>query len=862
MTESTEGTVDGLTAAPSGLPQLQTRLGIALVVAWPGSSELDETRLALCERRTRERVVAAGGIVVGPLLTERVAWFPAHAASAALDAALDLVALSGAAVGLGLGSTTWCVGPAGEVLACAGPALDGALARARAAAVGQVLAEPGLTAHDAGRLLLETLPAGVLVRGLKPPSMHLVPPMIAGHEVPFVARDAELAAIASALAHVETTRQPHWVVISGPAGAGKSALVAEWARRALADRRVQLELGVETEPAAPYASFAALIRARAKARVEDDVEALVRRFERALEGSEAHSRTLAALCSAESTALASRGHLLEALAAWFSAIARRSTTLLWLDAGVALSRATVALLSHLVAHVTDAALLIVTTSRESPDATCPNETAAVTRLVLGALDLAATERVASAWLQPVAPPPRRLGAELATRAAGLPGAVGAMVTALVDTGAIDVSVRPWRVANSRAWRQQLASPADRWALLRLESVPPVHRDLVAAAAVARVALDGSLLCALVPGATLADLAELLGRGLLERVDGERLRVEPALGHGLREYLPSRQRGELARRLADIHDSRADQAHLPADVWREAGRPARALAELRRAAQQAMRLRAPADAAAALEEALELVGPEDLESRLALLADLAEQRVLAAQLGEALAIAVPERALPDARVARIHLWRGWAFEHRGQLDAALASFERARDAAPFTDALLHAATTTGAAAVLVKLGRAEEALDRLDAVVIAGDSAAKHRARSNAERVRGHAELRSGRLPSARAAYQRAHEAALLAVATEETVDALNALGACDFFSGDLAGAHDVFTHALDLAARWDLVHVEGYLVTNLAEVALARGDARTAEDLARRALALHQSLANQEGVAESERLLAASQRPP
>ena len=87
-------------------------------------------------------------------------------------------------------------------------------------------------------------------------------------------------------------------------------------------------------------------------------------------------------------------------------------------------------------------------------------------------------------------------------------------------------------------------------------------------------------------------------------------------------------------------------------------------------------------------------------------------------------------------------------------------------------------------------------------------------------------------------------------------DPLNGLAALHYFAGDLVRAEAAFREALRAAERWDLVHVEGYVLINLGEVILKRGDSDAATITLRVALARHEVLGNDEGVAESQRLLA------
>ncbi len=212
-----------------------------------------------------------------------------------------------------------------------------------------------------------------------------------------------------------------------------------------------------------------------------------------------------------------------------------------------------------------------------------------------------------------------------------------------------------------------------------------------------------------------------------------------------------------------------------------------------------------------------------------------------------------RGLPELEAAA-SLALGWTLEHRGQLDAAAAAFGRAAE-----DTAHRREAWVGAASVAVKAGRLDDALRTLDlAGAATSTECGEERARlgSTIERLRGHAHLRAGARAAAASAYALAERRAVEGGAAEEQVDALNGLGALHFFAGELARAEGTFRDALEAAERWDLVHVEGYALTNLAEVLLAQGRAAEAAPRLETALARHAALENDEGVTESARLLA------
>jgi class 3 adenylate cyclase/tetratricopeptide (TPR) repeat protein len=538
------------------------------------------------------------------------------------------------------------------------------------------------------------------------------------HEGRIVGREAQLDLLDAALRRVEAQRRPCLVVLTGPAGIGKSRLVAEMAVRmsetagVLRGRCLPYGRGITFWPLVDIAREAAAIQ-------DGDDPYEVRRKLAAFVGDEAVAdRVMAAmgLAGADQFPLGElfwgARKLLEAAAG------PRPLTVVLED----LHWAETSLLEF-VRHVLDSAavpLLVVATARETfrdrADWTDPPGMEHVALQPLGPAALA--EIIGDALGHGVLDD--RVGARIVETADGNPLFVRQLISMLVADGHLRRSADRWVATADIA---ELELPPTIQALLdaRLDRLAPAARAVIGPASVVGLEFTPAAVAAMVPEATPEDvgrhLRELVQLDLVHPADDgsggagfrfHHITVRDAAYRALlkrdRAVLHERfvawaQTGMRAREeageLDEIVGYHLEQAHRYLDALgplddHARGLGARAAHRLVRAGQRAF-ARGDMPAAANLLRRTAGLLPEDDHDRLALLPDLGEALIDTGEfawaqifLDEAVRRAHDARLAAHARIVAVRARQhaadptGWSDEAVREARAAVPIFERAGD----------------------------------------------------------------------------------------------------------------------------------------------------------------------------------------
>lgn len=912
MTRSTESTLTSGTWAAPDSPGRRLASGVLLHIrlestnADGADADGDATELAtalesLAALVTRT-VSAHSGTVIGPITTELRAWFGTASAAIAEDAADAALALRSvlqaarawprlrslnlvARLGLDAGELVF-VGPPGEPPSLVhGPPLLGARALAESAGAFVLKASAGVVRRLRGGWITRGDASGAEIVGRAVPSALLGPFTFLGVATQLVGREREAEILRAALDATSHTGAA-LLVLTGPPGVGKTRLVSEvvagWQAAQLATIDVlQARTGAHF---GSYGPLAIALRQRARIRDADPAATAARRFVSVLTPTTAAEEVLgiatalATLVGAIGDHLSDydvsdydaypRGWLFDALVTWYRGASTGRPLVVFLDGLDAMPPPVLDALEHLLSRLGEARVLFVATANDPPSLDRFGRHRA-SELVVGRLEPAVTEALASYLLRCAEHVPARLIREVAEFSGGLPLAVEEALRDLAASGRLRTEARPWRIEGRRGLVLRPADAVTDAYAARIAMLTEAQREALAAVAVSPAHLD-----VLGPTLGIDGLEALLQRGFLESrgdvggaSEGASFTVaHPAVAEAALRALPPARRADLHRSVAARleHAGLATAPKILADHWSLAGDHARALTHRLRHAEQVLRQRTPGEAARVIAAAIATLDqlpqtPENDAVRERLIGSQVEQLVLAAELDTAVELGGREGPrLPrrGAATARLHLWTGWAFEHSGRLAEARAAFEQASDAMPDADGELAVAILTGTLAVASRLGGGPEVGARLEARLATDTAGVSSRTQSAAHRLIGNLALREGRFPDARRAYERAHELALAAHAPEEVADALNALVAVLVLMGEFAAATALSETGLREAERWDLAHVKAYLLTNLAEAHLGLGQTAPAIDAATRALAAHLHVGNEEGVGESHRLLA------
>jgi tetratricopeptide (TPR) repeat protein len=864
-------------------PPTVTMAAVLTVTLAERTSASDDLEGAACSwlallGRLVETAARRGGEVVIATPERVVMVFAADEGTSASERALDA------------GRTAIAVAEASELVssvaagADVGPVAVGYVG-AHVVAVGDALARSAALATAAGQLrVTKALGTQVLrhvvlspdgdcfrVAGHRAGLERLVGTSIGRAPLPFVGRTGELEQAEWFALEALRRHSLGLVRVSGPAGAGTSRFLAELAARVGRQETRLLVVGAAVS-GGEHSEIDGLLRVvagQARVRANEPEELAARRFERWLDADGTDARTLARMVAegVDRVPATDRNH---ALVTALQRLGSTGPTLLLFDGQLELAG-----LRAVFAALGDGRSLglVVLASGRAPAVESAGGAVRTLNVTLGPWSQADTEALVRTALAPALDIPRWLLREVVRLSDGLPLVVDELLLALEAAGTIDTATKPWRIGAAPT---DLAAPTslDHLALGRALRLVARDRRAADAAAVLGDTVTPEALAALGISDPRARLDALVVAGVLAQgADEQWVFTRSTMSEALRRALGVRRARRLHRAAGDWVARRANDPRawaLAAHHYALAGEADLALPFAERAAARAAETPRPTEAVARCRVAVELAtitaqrsGTPEAGARLAeACVRLAEQLRRAGQLDLAGAEAKRAQLLADtdARRAEAHVALGWVLEHQGRLELAAEAFAAAYEVAE-ARSRTHSSAAQGLASVRIKSGQLLEALDLLASAAgdepligVSGLEAAK--LRSTRLRLEGHARLRQGQLADAERAYRAAVASALDGGAAEEEVDALNGLGALRFFGGDLAGAEAIFTEALHAAERWDLVHVEGYVQTNLAEAQLRLGKTEEAAGRLRVARARHTALGNDEGVAEAARLLA------
>lgn len=676
-----------------------------------------------------------------------------------------------------------------------------------------------------------------------------VPPPLAAPAGPFVGRDAERRILADAW---QAARSGHGgvVVVSGEAGLGKSRLVADLAAGVAAEAHVWIGRCHEATSQAPYAPIVEALRAGMPA---DALAALpvdrvwLREIARLLPELGEH---LSDGRNAPLDGLRDRDRLFEAVAAVVDAAAEAMPVLLVVEDLHWADESSLALLATLARRAPERTCLIVGTVR---DAEVPLDVRPLVRslarsgraLPLEALSAADTAQLVQA-LSGADAPAAHFGAQLVRRTGGNPYFIVETLRALFEQGTLSAA------ADGHGWTTTAAAAEDDYADLpvpetvghivdaRLERLDDDARTLADAASVLRRDIEFEVVqraSGLPAPAALDALDALLAAGLWREADHGAMAARYDFTHALvrdRIYgrLSSARRQYLHRQIAGlIETGAADEPDRIAYHYLRGGVRDRACAWSLKAGDAALAVYAAENALAHFRTARQLATqPEEHHAALSgaghAFVALGRSREAVLTYTEALAQA------PDA-AARAELERciGRAHERRGEFDAAIDAYLRARDhlrSQPATLAALR--TADGLATVYVRLGRVDEALaigrDALTVIAVSTALTAAERDQAEAwlRNTLGMACLHGNRYDEARANLTRSLELkrALHDRLGEATV--LNNLGVVHYHAGDDEAALARYAESLAIKVAIADHYGRAIALTNLAliETHLAR----------------------------------------
>lgn len=741
---------------------------------------------------------------------------------------------------------------------------------------------------------------------------------IYGVPIEMQGRDPELRSLHAALELTLSTRHPQLVMVSGPAGLGKTRLVNEFIKAIEELSEVFFyESGrcTAARSASPYEPFAQAIRARSRIQSKDNAEqARIKldlylrhflEFEDQDQEEATVLRTLLELFLGFDTHTDTQVHgeevqrarLFEGIRLLYSRLSRvgDAPILFVLEDFQWSSAPTRALLGHLLAWLDVPILFLVVTrepeSLQSDVASALASTAHSTlaHIPLDPLDDTHSEQLIRHMLRRLVTIPSWLVSNIASLADGVPLIMEETVHDLIDDGTLVIDSDRWELHQAAHTSEQFQLPKTVEQLFegRLDRLEPELRTVLEAASVCGRRFWPQLLSTLTDGAIRAEkLAELVRRGFFRELgelwvedESDFAFTQLAIQQVVYRSLSPRRRQNLHRitaRWLVLHASR-QVSGVDASIgyhYREAGVLEQALPYELRAVEHAKSMRALESVIEHLEHCrnilLELLPshPDRLELAADVHAQLVRQLVLAGKLQRAIEVAEGATSIapPASHAAYIDIWRGWALERLGRYAEALTAF---LDARRHLDGLEDAAlpellARTGEAGARAKLGDAEASVRVLQKALQATPDqipeaklAEWKAALSTACRMYANAQLRNGAFDAAEGAYQKAYSMADAAVAPVLVIEALNGLGALNYYREQLEDAESTWRSALEIAEKWELLQHQALVLNNLGELLYARGKTADALLALRRAEALHHYLSSDEGLADTCRLIAA-----
>ena len=654
-----------------------------------------------------------------------------------------------------------------------------------------------------------------------------------------VGRESERTALGVALATVRAGGSAV-VRVAGPAGSGKSRLLAELRREAVASRVEVVELIGASHAQSPYRCLQPLVGAALRARYPQQ-GTMVDRLGRLERDPDAPApASLTAVLSGRPGAGADLGQrvpdavprqLAGAAGAWVADLARRGPLVLLADGLHQIDPPSRDVLDQIAAERIPRVLLCLSGRDRPGDGRPPDDVV----LRLDELDAAAVRDLVAAELRLV--PDERLLRYVGDRCQGNPLMIRETVRQLRSDGLLDAQHGHVRLTAGAATR---SVPATLAALLaaRLDSLPQPALRLATTAAVIGYVVPADLLVEvadLPPAVVVTRVAELVEAGVIHAgadlaptAPAGPLRFDSALVRDvLYARLTTRRRQALHARVADAIGEPAEPSDETVALLAEhrflAGDLVGALPWLRRAADHARRLFAQDTAAHTLGNAVQAArqaGPDQLPG---LLTELAEVRAERGEYDRAEQLYEEARALGnDARA-----WAGEAavLRRQGRYDAALALLARSAAAEPVGDRRLVAYEQGWTLSVSGDLQGCIEASRRGLAL---GDPDDRVAGLILLQLVR--AETLLGDLTLARTHADRAIANLEQAADLAGQCTAFRLLGSLEQSAGELDDAAATLEKGLELALRTGLVEEIGGCQINLGLVHADRGDHRAAEE--------------------------------
>ncbi|MDP6943102.1 MAG: tetratricopeptide repeat protein, partial [Myxococcota bacterium] len=714
-------------------------------------------------------------------------------------------------------------------------------------------------------------------------------------------------------------RQLHTVHLYGPAGVGKTRVVWDflaWNEERPDSFFLDVGRCTQGHHHGPYEPILQALRTRAGLAESEGAEAVrtkarhfVRRYlaEDATQLTEEDERFVVLLeelfglteeptggdtsqILAEETG---RSQLFDRIAALYRRLSERLPLTVFIDDFQWASSPTRALIGALLSRLTDTPTFFVLVSRvDEPDGeppSLPTDPAHVTPVRLAPLPRRDAERLTRHALRALVEVPEPLVRAICDLAQGIPLIIEETIHDLIDAGVILVERKHWRLGTTTVGRLRLPRTVEQLLVGRVNKLPVPLREALEVAAVAGKRFWPEQLHSLVEGAEEAGLlVELVQRGFV--TPRRELELEGMVDYGFCQLamqeavygLVARpRRSELHRQVASWLEARVKSSSVCLDDelghhYQQAGEHDLALRCLERAAKRAAMMYAIDEAVSHTEACLTLyqsqTGGDPKEQRrriaetqttLVHLLTLSGDLPRAVQLAdEALSAAADHPEETDTWTTQLVVRKANVLMSMGRYREAADAFDAAVDALVDVDyPALELKAHTGRAIMQARLGDAGRGVEMAQAALDTYGERVLEDLRGQAElsgayRTLGHCELWRGRHAAAREAYDEAFKLAVAANAPELIIEALNGRAAYAFFLGHHDDADTHWRQALEIAQRWDLVHLQLVIYNNIGELAVHRGDRDEALTLLARAEALGRFLGSDDALADTHRNLA------
>jgi len=741
----------------------------------------------------------------------------------------------------------------------------------------------------------EPVPIYVVLRA-RPRASRLASRGVEGIETRMVGREAELARLQETLRTAIKRRETQFVTVVGEAGVGKSRLLYEFdSWIALLLERISHFKGQADQRMGnmPYFLIRDLFSFRFE--IQDNDPALVARekLERGItefmgaDGLE-KAHFIGHLIGFDfSTSPYLRGILGDArqvrdrafyyITQFFTAVAQRNPTVIFLEDIHWANEGSLDLIDHLARECQNVPLLIVCLTRPSLFERRPSwgeRHAAHTRLELRPLSEEHSHQLVAEILRKVDQIPPDLWNLIVSRAEGNPFYMEEFIKVLIDDGVIVTGPEQWQVRPERLTRVRVPPTMIGVLQARLDRLRPMEREVLQrASVVGRVFWDGAVMriCESVDGrmdrdeirAALQALCrkELIFRREESAFAGEREYVfKHAILHNVTyESVLKRLRrvyhAQVATWLLERSGERVGEyAGLIGEHYEHAGEMVQAAGWYGRAGRQARNTYAPEAAIGYYRRALALLLPDDTAEasqaettprtfaaqRVSLYEGLGEMLLWQARYAEAAEACVAMRMAAEANediVAQARAWNELSRmqDAQGNYPAALQSAERA-------EALCKNAQDAGAAAQVelaralfrkgwssYRLGDTEAALELGEQALALSTELSARREIADSLNLLGGVHSMLGRYGDA--AHYNARAVALYQeLGDRERIGAmLNHLGEHARLRGDYNAAAALYQEALKTAYETGNRNAEMVSLSNLAGARVGMGNYRVAE---------------------------------